>query len=104
MKVEESIYVAKLFDAYGGMLSDGQQKILNYYLNYDYTITEIAEKLNVSRQAVLDSINKGGKKLRAYEEKLNLVKKMDQLIMQNQKFIAENQKLKVKLEKLSQKE
>ena len=92
MKVEENIYLAKLFDAYGALLSDGQRDIMAYYINDDLTISEIAENLSVSRQAVMDSINKADKKLRSYEEKLQFVKKID-LISQ------ENQKLKEKLSK-----
>lgn len=93
MKVEENVYLAKLFDAYGALLSEGQQKIMAFYLNYDYTITEIAENLNVSRQAVMDSISKGDKKLRYYEEKLAFVKKFDSLSLENQKL---KQKLSLK--------
>lgn len=83
MKVEENIYLSKLFDAYGALLSEGQQKILSYYLNDDYTITEIAEILEISRQAVMDSINKADKKLRDFENKLQFVKKIDTLSEEN---------------------
>ena len=92
MKVEENIYLAKLFDAYGALLSEGQQKIMSHYLNDDYTITEIAENLSVSRQAIMDSISKADKKLRSYEEKLQFVKKIDNLS-------EENKNLKEKLSK-----
>lgn len=92
MKVEENIYLAKLFDTYGALLSEGQQEIMSFYLNDDYTITEIAENMGVSRQAVMDSINKAYKKLRVYEEKLQLQMKIDLLI-------EENAKLKQKLSK-----
>ena len=84
MKVEENIYLAKLFDAYGVLLSEGQQKIMSFYLNDDFTISEIAENLNISRQAVMDSISKADKKLRDYENKLQFVKKTDALIEENQ--------------------
>lgn len=83
MKVEENIYLAKLFDAYGALLSEGQKNILSYYLNDDYTISEIAEILKISRQAVMDSINKADKKLRDYENKLQFVKKIDVLSEEN---------------------
>ena len=83
MKVEENIYLAKLFDAYGALLSDGQKTMLSYYLDDDYTITEIAENLGISRQAVMDSITKAEKKLHAYEEKLQFVKKVDMLSEEN---------------------
>ena len=79
MKVEENIYLAKLFDAYGVLLSEGQQTVLAYYLNDDYTITEIAQILDVSRQAVMDSVNKAEKKLRNYEDRLQFVKKIEAL-------------------------
>ena len=92
MKVEENIYLAKLFDAYGALLSDGQKEIMSYYINDDLTISEIAENLSISRQAVMDSISKADKKLHGFEEKLQFVKKID-LIVQ------ENQKLKEKLSK-----
>ena len=84
MKVEENIYLAKLFDAYGALLSEGQQKIMSFYLNDDFTISEIAENLNISRQAVMDSISKADKKLRDYENKLQFVKITDALIEENQ--------------------
>lgn len=92
MKVEENIFLAKLFDAYGALLSEGQRIIMSFYINDDYTITEIAENLKVSRQAVMDSISKADKKLRSYEEKLQFVKKIDALS-------EENIKLKEKLSK-----
>lgn len=92
MKVEENIFLAKLFDAYGVLLSEGQREVMSYYLNDDWTITEIAENLGVSRQAVMDSLTKAEKKLRSYEEKLQFVKKIDAIS-------NENTKLKEKLSK-----
>lgn len=94
MKVEENILLIKLFDAYGALLSDGQQKIMSSYLNYDLTITEIAENNKVTRQAVMDSIRKAENKLYQFEKRLGFVKKLDTLL-------AENEKLK---EKFSNKE
>ena len=93
MKVEENIYLTKLFDAYGALLSEGQQNVLAYYLNDDYTITEIAEILDISRQAVMDSINKAEKKLINYENKLQLVNKIDVL---NQEIGKLKEKLSLK--------
>ena len=79
MKVEENIRLCKLFDAYGKLLSKGQQEVLSYYLNYDLTISEIASNLDVSRQAIKDSISKGEKKLESLEEKLGLLKRIEEL-------------------------
>ena len=79
MKVEDKVKLLKLFDLYGNLLSKGQQKIMSCYLNNDLTISEIAENLNVSRQAINDSITKGEKKLDSLEKKLNLAKRIDDL-------------------------
>ncbi len=66
MRVEENIKLAKLFDAYGTLLSKGQQEVLSSYLYDDFTVSEIAENLKVSRQAIMDSVTKAEKKLYSY--------------------------------------
>ena len=63
MKVEEKNILSKLFDAYGGLLSEGQREIMSSYINYDFTVSEIAENQGISRQAVMDSVTKAEKKL-----------------------------------------
>lgn len=83
MKVEENIILNKLFDAYGKLLSEGQQDIMSSYLSFDLTVSEIAENLGVSRQAVMDSVRKAEKKLLKYEEKLGFVKKIEMLEKEN---------------------
>ena len=92
MKVEEKNILIKLFDAYGGLLSEGQKEIMASYINYDFTVSEIAENLGISRQAVKDSVKKAEQKLYDYEKKLMLVKRIENLI-------EENEKLKKKLSK-----
>ena len=83
MKVEENIYLTKLFDAYGALLSKGQQSVMSNYLDDDLTISEIAENLKISRQAVMDSVNKAEKKLKSLEDVLQFVKKIDALNEEN---------------------
>ncbi|MBE7073705.1 MAG: HTH domain-containing protein [Clostridiales bacterium] len=92
MKVEENIILNKLFDTYGLLLSSGQQDIMSSYLQNDLTVSEIAENLSVSRQAVMDSVNKAEKKLFDLEKKLGLLKKIESLE-------EENKLLKQKLSK-----
>ena len=79
MKVEEKNTLIKLFDAYGALLSEGQEEVMACYINLDFTVSEIAQNLGVSRQAVKDSVNKAVKKLYEYEEKLAFVEKTDKL-------------------------
>ncbi len=94
MKVEEKNTLIKLFDAYGSLLSEGQTEVMAYYINFDFTVSEIAENLGVSRQAVKDSVNKAVKKLYEYEEKLAFVQKTDLLMGQIETLQKQLSKIK----------
>ena len=80
MEIEEKIKLAKLYDAYKPLLSKGQIDVIEQYLSYDLTISEIVENLCISRQAVLDSITKAEKKLVKFEEELSFVERIDKLM------------------------
>lgn len=79
MKIVENIYLGKLYDAYGVLLSPSQEQVMDKFINDDLTVSEIAELLGISRQAVKDSLSKAEKKLKGFEEKLSFVKKLDSL-------------------------
>ncbi|HHV28682.1 YlxM family DNA-binding protein [Acetivibrio mesophilus] len=66
---------ALLLDFYGQLLTKRQFEILDFYLNNDYSLAEIAEQLNISRQGVYDNIKRGRAMLDRMEEKLGLVHK-----------------------------
>ncbi len=68
-------YYNELFDYYQPLLTEKQQEIfIDYYAN-DFSLGEIAESNNISRNAVFDTIKKVEKLLDYYEEKLKLVAK-----------------------------
>ena len=77
MKLEENIMLSRLFDAYGALLSQSQQDIMNEYLLFNLTNSEIAENRKVSRQAVKDAVSKATKKLEEFENRLGFLKKVD---------------------------
>ena len=79
MEIEEKIKLNRLFDIYKNLLSEGQREIMDEYISYDFTISEIAENLSISRQAVLDSITRAEKKLKSLEEKLSFSERLDKL-------------------------
>lgn len=76
MKIEENIRLCRLFDLYSSLLSQSQQDIMNDYLLFNLTNSEIAENRGVSRQAVKDAISKSIKKLEDYENKLRFLQKI----------------------------
>ncbi len=75
MKIEENVRLCRLFDLYSPLLSQSQQDIMNDYLLFNLTNSEIAENRAVSRQAVKDAISKGSKKLEEFETKLGFLQK-----------------------------
>ena len=69
------IEVSILLDIYGKLLTEKQANILDMYYNQDLSLSEIAEVVKTTRQAVVDAIKKGENKLFEYEEKLLIMKK-----------------------------
>lgn len=70
-------YANQLLDWYEPLLTERQQEILSLYYKEDFSLSEIAENLSVSRSAVSDQINRADKQLKEYEEKLSLVSRYD---------------------------
>ena len=70
----EHVRLSILLGIYGSLLTERQLEILDDYYNNDMSLSEIAEKYDISRQAVLDNVKKGEKKLEEYEEKLHILK------------------------------
>lgn len=93
MKIAENIYLGKLYDAYGKLLSQSQGQVMDKFINDDLTVSEIAEILGISRQAVKDSLSKAERKLKDLEEKLAFVSKLEKLEEENDLL---KQKLKIR--------
>ena len=74
MNLNNKIELITLFDYYSGLLTDKQRGALRLYLIEDLGITEIAQNLNISRQATYDLINVATTSLKQTEEKLGLIK------------------------------
>ena len=69
----EHVRLSILLGIYGSLLTERQLEILDNYYNDDMSLSEIAEKFDISRQAVLDNVKKGEKKLLEYEDKLHIL-------------------------------
>ncbi len=77
--MSKDLSVSVLMDFYGELLTDKQRDTLDLYYNRDYSLAEIAEDLDISRQGVRDFIKRGEKQLYEFEEKLGMVKKYDKI-------------------------
>ncbi|WP_207306155.1 YlxM family DNA-binding protein, partial [Clostridioides difficile] len=75
---EKMVEIGLLFEQYKELLTDKQKEIVTLYYEEDYSLGEISENLNVSRQGVYDTLKRSEKILRDYEEKLHLVSKIQE--------------------------
>ena len=73
--MDKNIKMSILCQIYGKLLTEKQYQVLDDYYNNDLSLSEIAENLNITRQAVRDNIKKGENKLFEFEEKLGIMKK-----------------------------
>lgn len=62
-----------LFDFYGELLTERQRQVYTSVVFEDYSLSEVAEELGISRQGVHDMIRRCNRTLEEYEEKLHLV-------------------------------
>ena len=62
-----------LFDFYGALLNESQNEVMALYHEDNLSLSEIAEDLGMSRQAVHYTLKKAEKALNGYEDKLGLV-------------------------------
>ncbi|RYD02755.1 hypothetical protein N752_23530 [Desulforamulus aquiferis] len=66
-----------LYDFYGSLLTERQQKFIELYYSDDLSLGEIAEQFEVTRQAVHDTLKRSEQTLENYEKKLGLVTKFN---------------------------
>ena len=81
-----------LLDFYSSLLTDKQNDVLNQYYALDYSLSEIAENLNVTKSAISDLLNRSNNQLIDYENKLKLVKKYKNRQILYDKFSNDNTK------------
>ena len=71
--IERVEYASMMYDFYGSLLSESQSEVMALYHEDNLSLSEIAEELGQTRQAVHYTLRKAEKALESYEEKLKLV-------------------------------
>ena len=67
-----------LYDYYGALLSARQREVFELYHENNLSLSEIAQDIGVSRQAVHTALGKAEERLAAYEEALGLIAKHEE--------------------------
>lgn len=73
--MEKFVEQTLLYDFYGELLTAHQRRIYEDVILNDYSLSEVADELGISRQGVHDNIKRCNKALEEYEDKLHLVEK-----------------------------
>ncbi|PLS16650.1 putative DNA-binding protein [Bacillus sp. M6-12] len=90
--LEKTTRINYLYDFYQSLLTEKQKSYMSLYYLDDYSLGEIAEEYDVSRQAVYDNIKRTEAMLEEYEAKLLLFQKFQE----RNRLIAELKELSKK--------
>lgn len=96
--MEKEVYLTILFDYYGKLLTENQQKYFSSYYFDDLSLGEIKENLNISRNGIHKQLKVIEEKLLHYESILHLYekdKKLEQLLekIDDKKIVEEIKKI-----------
>lgn len=73
--MEKFVEQTLLYDFYGELLTERQHQVYESVVLEDYSLSEVAEDLGISRQGVHDMIKRCNHTLEEYESRLHLVEK-----------------------------
>ena len=79
MELSKTIRLGRLLDIYGELLTDKKSEMLSMYVNDNMSYQEIADALNISKPAVLDSLRVAEHKLEMLESKLKVLQVKEKL-------------------------
>lgn len=75
MFLENMVLMGQLFPIYKQLLTDRQRDVMAMYYEEDFSLAEIAEQLNITRQGVRDNLKRAENALLHYEETLKVNQK-----------------------------
>ncbi|MBB5172106.1 putative DNA-binding protein [Texcoconibacillus texcoconensis] len=73
--IDKTVRINLLYDFYQSLLTEKQDQYMTMYYQDDWSLGEIADHFQVSRQAVYDNIRRTEAQLEDYESKLRLLEK-----------------------------
>ncbi len=85
---EKNLEMGYLLDFYGDVLPARRRDIMALYYNEDLSLSEIAEQMGITRQAVRDCIKKTETELSFYEEKLGLRRRLTEAVSHAERALA----------------
>ena len=90
---QKNMRYAYLADFYGELLDEHTHAVIMAYYDDDLSLSEIAKGEGISRQGVRHVIKKGEEQLDAFEEKLRLAEKHEELSLISERITREAEAL-----------
>lgn len=78
-QLERTLRVNRLFDLYGPLLTERQRRAIYLYYSMDLSLGEIADRTNVTRQAIHDSLLRAVASLEEVEDNLGFLERWERL-------------------------
>ena len=76
--LEKRMYIARLYDIYGSVLTEKQRKVYEMHELDDLSLSEISNELSVSRQGISDQLQRARDRLLDMERSIGMVHKVDE--------------------------
>lgn len=73
--MDKVIELGELLEWYGMLLTEHQRSLMGQYANENCSLSEIAERESISRQAVRDTLSRSEQQLRMYENALHVAER-----------------------------
>ncbi len=77
--MDKEIYLSALYDYYSPLLTDKQKNYFEDYYFNNFSLAEIAENNNTSRNAIHKQVKETENKLLDYEDKLKLYRRASEI-------------------------
>lgn len=100
--IEEYLRYGKLYDFYGNLLSEAQNRAIRLYYLEDFSINEIAEEEGLTKQTIFENLKRGERNLESYEEKLRLIERFEREKGLRPEIFEKFEELKDKVEELEE--
>ncbi len=77
--LDERVRFASLFDLYGAVLTERQRKAFELHQLLDWSLSEVASDLGVSRQGAFDLVQRARERLKETDSQLGLARRITAL-------------------------